>query len=225
MATLDKKELADLYRKRAEHYDLTANLYYLIGFREYAYRKKAVKALNLQPGDVVVEVGCGTGLNFPLLQDAVGPEGKIIGLDLTDRMIGRAEKRVSEHGWSNVELVRCDASGYQFPDHVGGILSTFAITLMPEFDEIIRNGCRALSAGKRWVIADFKMPSNYLSHVSPVLIFLTKPFGVSRELADRHPWESIQKYLRNVSMKEFYSGFVYIAAGEKRERQRHNAKE
>jgi len=216
MATLDKKELTDLYRKRAQHYDLTANLYYLIGFREIAYRKAAVKALGLKQGDVVVEIGCGTGLNFPLLEKAVGPEGKIVGVDLTDRMIGRAKERVSEHGWSNVELVQRDAVEYQFPDHLGGILSTFAITLMPEFDEIIRNGCRALSRGKRWVIADFKMPSNYLSHVSPMLILLTKPFGVSKELAERHPWESIQKYLHNVSVKEFSSGFVYIAEGEKK---------
>jgi demethylmenaquinone methyltransferase/2-methoxy-6-polyprenyl-1,4-benzoquinol methylase len=63
-----EKEIVSLYRKRAKSYDFTANLYYLIGFREQVYRRKSVKALNLHAGDIVVEIVCGTGLNFPLLQ-------------------------------------------------------------------------------------------------------------------------------------------------------------
>lgn len=43
----------------------------LIGFRQQAYREKAVQALHLRPGDTVVDVGCGTGLNFSLLQSAI----------------------------------------------------------------------------------------------------------------------------------------------------------
>jgi ubiquinone/menaquinone biosynthesis C-methylase UbiE len=61
---LNKEEILQLYRKRASGYDITANLYYLVGFREQAYRKKAVKAFNLYEDDTVVEIGCGTGLNF-----------------------------------------------------------------------------------------------------------------------------------------------------------------
>ena len=64
--------IQELYTKRAPRYDLSANLYYLIGFRENAYRKKAVDALQLNPGETVVELGCGTGLNFRYLQDAIG---------------------------------------------------------------------------------------------------------------------------------------------------------
>lgn len=58
---LTRFELTALYRKRAKRYDWTANRYYLIGFREWAYRKKAVAALCLMRGDTVVEIGCGTG--------------------------------------------------------------------------------------------------------------------------------------------------------------------
>lgn len=61
---LSQSELKALDRKRSRWYDFTANLYYLLGFREWAYRKKAVAALNLKPGDTVVEIGCGTGLNL-----------------------------------------------------------------------------------------------------------------------------------------------------------------
>ena len=122
---LDKQAIARLYKKRAGRYDLSANTYYLIGLREFAYRKMAVQALNLEQGDTVVEMGCGTGLNFSILRQRVGPAGRIIGVDLTPEMLEKADKRVRLNGWSNVELIQSDAGAYQFPDTVSGILSTF----------------------------------------------------------------------------------------------------
>lgn len=79
---LDRSEVIEVHRRRARRYDFTANLYYLIGFRLGAYRRAAVARLALRPGDTVVEVGCGTGLNFSLLERAVGTCGTIIGVDL-----------------------------------------------------------------------------------------------------------------------------------------------
>ncbi len=210
-----REDVINIYRKRAKRYDITANLYYLIGFREGAYRKKAVDALNLQRGDTVVEIGCGTGMNFSLLQQAIGHDGKIIGVDLTDDMLAQARKRVEEKGWANVELVVSDAASYKFPECIDGIISTFALTLVAEYDKVVQNGCLALKPGKRWAVLDFKMPSSRVSWLAPLLVLLTRPFGVTVELAERHPWESINKYLRNASMTEFYMGFVYIAAGER----------
>ena len=135
---LSKDELARLYRKRARHYDISANLYYFLGVREFAYRKKAVRALGLKRGDMVVEIGCGTGLNFGLLREAVGSEGRIVGVDFTGEMLAEAAERIAENRWSNIELVQSDAAMYQFPERLDGILSTFAITLMPEYDLIIK---------------------------------------------------------------------------------------
>lgn len=212
-----KYEIVNLYRKRAKHYDFTANLYYLIGFREQVYRRRAVTELNLKSGDTVVEIGCGTGINFPMLQEAVGTGGKIIGIDLTDAMLDQARRRTQKNGWRNVDLVLGDAAEYRFPDGIDGVISTFAITLCPEFDIVIQNGCNALKPAKRWVILDFKMPFGRLSHFAPFAVFITRPFGVTADLAVRRPWESIKKYLQNTSLIEFYMGFVYIATGERRE--------
>lgn len=211
---LSKNEVVNIYRKRAKRYDFTANLYYLMGFREWAYRRQAVAALDLRPGDKVVEIGCGTGLNFPLLQEAVGPEGRIIGVDLTDAMLAQARQRVADNGWSNVDLVLSDAAAFQFPAGIDGILSTFALTLAPEYDQVIRRGSQALAPGRRWVILDFKMPANWLANLAPLLAFLTSPFGVRLEMASRHPWESMERYLHNTRLSEHYGGFVYIAVGE-----------
>jgi ubiquinone/menaquinone biosynthesis C-methylase UbiE len=208
--------MTTLYRKRAGHYDYTANLYYLIGFREWKYRKMAVAALDLHPGDTVVEIGCGTGLNFPLLQAAVGPNGRIIGVDLTDAMLAQARKRVDHYGWANVELVQSDAAAFQFPVGTHGILSTFALTLVPEYDRVIQNGAKALAPGKRWVVLDLKVPSYLPARLGSLLVSMIRPFIVSDEYLTRRPWESVRKYLANVVLTELYFGFAYIAIGERR---------
>jgi SAM-dependent methyltransferase len=113
---LSKDAITDVYRKRAGNYDFTANLYYLIGFREYAYRRLAIEALHLKKGDTVIDIGCGTGLNFARIEQQIGTEGKLIGVDLTDRMLAQARTRIVRNGWSNVELSQTDAAAYVY-DH------------------------------------------------------------------------------------------------------------
>lgn len=208
--------LRDLYRRRAAHYDFTANLYYLLGFREWAYRKRAVAALRLRPGDTVVEIGCGTGLNLPLLRSAVGDTGRVIGVDMTDAMLERALKRVASRRWRNVELTLGDAAAYRFPRGVDAILSTFALTLVPEFDCVIERGARALREGGRWVVADLKLPAGKRrGPLLSLLLTLSRPFGVTLDLGERHPWESLRRHLRDFGMEERYFGFTYVAWGEK----------
>jgi len=213
---LAKKHIADLYQKRAKHYDYSANFYYLLGIREFAYRKTAVEALKSAPGDTVVEIGCGTGLNFRLLRDRVGWEGKIIGVDLTAEMLSEANRRIERNKWTNIELVQCDAGAYSFPEHVDGVISTFAITLVAEYDEIIKRGAAALAPGKRFVVLDFKLPPGWPRWLVKLFVVLTRPFGVTLDLADRHPWESMERHLNLKEFKSFYFGGIYLAAGEKR---------
>lgn len=212
---IEKESIIRLYSRRAGHYNLAANLYYLIGFRLQYYRKKAVKALHIMPGDTVVEIGCGTGSNFPLLEKAVGPTGKIVGVDITEAMLVQARKRIRENEWLNVELVHSDAVSYHYPERLGGIISTFAITLSPDYCEIIRNGALSLAPEKRWVILDFRLPRNWLARFAPLLILFVKPFGGSMEQATRRPWECIDKYLVHTSLTSVYWDIIYIAVGEK----------
>ena len=80
----------------------------------------------------MVELGCGTGLNFELLQEKIGPTGRLIGVDLTDAMLEVTHRRVVDKGWRNVELVQNDALDYDYPAAVNGIISTFALSLIPE---------------------------------------------------------------------------------------------
>ena len=70
-----RADVVGTYRKRARHYDITARLYYALGYPMGTHRRRAVRALGLKPGDTVVEIGCGTGLNFALLEGRSAPTG------------------------------------------------------------------------------------------------------------------------------------------------------
>ena len=210
---LSKEVLAGLYRRRADWYDVSANTYYLIGFRESAYRRRAVQALQLNSGDTVVEIGCGTGLNFELLQQRIGPRGQLVGVDLTPEMLSKAEERVARKGWFNVRLIQSDAAAFEFPRPLGGVISTFALTLVPEYDRVIANAASALSRGKRMVILDFKLP-NWPAWLIHLFVIIMRPFGVTLDLGGRHLWKSVDRHLHTVLFEERYFGGIYICAGE-----------
>ena len=204
------ESLISLYRKRAADYDAS-------GIRGLVpWREAAVQMLALQPGDRVVDIGCGTGLNFGLLRDAVGPQGTIIGVDLTDAMLDQARRRVAEHGWQNVELVQADAAQFAFPAPVDGILAAFALTFMLDAGEVILNGCRALAPGRAWVVLDTAWPDALPLWFRHGLCFLPS-WGITAEVVKRRPWRTVwqtmQQHLGDVERRSFWMGFFYLACG------------
>lgn len=209
-----RTEIQDIYRQRAAYYNLSANLYYLLGFREHAYRKMAVAALRLSPGDTVVELGCGTGLNFPLLHAAVGSEGHIIGVDLTDAMLEQAQNRIDQQGWTNVELINSDAAQFEFPAETRAVISSFAYTLIPEHASLTRKIAAALPSGSRMVILDLKKAEKWPQWLFRFALWITAPFAVTEEYAELHPWEEMHKQLKNFTIRELFFGGAYIASGD-----------
>jgi demethylmenaquinone methyltransferase/2-methoxy-6-polyprenyl-1,4-benzoquinol methylase len=165
---MDKNSIVTAYRKYADNYDLAVKLYRLLGLRIGKYRKLTVDSLELSKGDFVVELGCGTGLNFPPVLDAIGPNGKLIGVDITDKMLDQARNRVEENGWKNVELIQSDIADYKFPSKLDGIFATGAIQYSLQYDNIIQRGYEALKTGKNFVIFDFKMPQGLSRIFAPV---------------------------------------------------------
>jgi demethylmenaquinone methyltransferase/2-methoxy-6-polyprenyl-1,4-benzoquinol methylase len=195
--------------------DFTSSLAYAIGFRDWSYRQKAVDALQLAKGDRVVEIGCGTGRNFALVERAIGPGGALFAVDISETILARARNRAARHGWSNIEFVQSDAATYQFPARVDGVLSTYALVVVPEYDCVIEKACEALKEGKRCVILDQKLPSGPASRLVPLLDLLSRPFAYSGIVGERRLWESVRRHAGNVRVEEFYFGFVYLAVGEK----------
>src|SRR6201989_2825180 len=101
-----REHLIETYRKKAKHYDITSRLYPAPGYPQGAQRRRAVQALGLRPGHSVIDIACGTGLNFPLIEEAIGPDGRIVGVDLTDAMLARARDRIATKPRTQIRLVQ-----------------------------------------------------------------------------------------------------------------------
>jgi len=214
-----KEHIIQTYRKRAANYDFTANLYYLFGYRAWAYRRMAVKTLKLKPGDTVLELACGTGINFPLFQNYIGPMGRIIGVDITDAMLEQAKKRVASQGWENVTLIQYDASKYQIPSNVNAVFSSYALSLFPDTKQVLKNIVDSLIPGGRLVLIELQIPKFWPFWIASTAVTLMKPFAVTEDWVAHRPWETIRKTINdeldNVEVSERFFGLTYIISGEK----------
>jgi demethylmenaquinone methyltransferase/2-methoxy-6-polyprenyl-1,4-benzoquinol methylase len=217
-----RQHLIETYRKKAKHYDITSRLYPAPGYPQRTQRRAAAEALGLHPGDTVIDVACGTGLNFGLIEEVIGPAGRIVGVDLTDAMLAAAHDRIERNGWSNVSLVQADAAEFEFPSDVDAILSTYALTQVPESAEVIARGAAALSAGGRWVVLDLKLPDNTPRWLTRLGIATTGRFASLEEWIVRRPWEVIraamQEQLADLAWTELFFGTAFLAAGSAGER-------
>jgi ubiquinone/menaquinone biosynthesis C-methylase UbiE len=182
-----------------------------------AQRLRTVRALGLRPGASVVDVACGTGLNFSLLEEAIGPGGRIVGVDLTDAMLDQAQDRIKTNGWSNISLVQSDAAEFEFPAQVDAILSTYALSQVPECAAVIAHGAAALSAGGRWAVLDLKVPDRTPRWLTQLGTASVRPFASIDEWIMRRPWDAIrgamQEELADFSWTELFFGTAFLAAG------------
>jgi ubiquinone/menaquinone biosynthesis C-methylase UbiE len=214
-----REHLIEVYRKKAKRYDITSRLYPAPGYPQRGQRRQAVQELRLGRGDTVVDMACGTGLNFSLLEEAVGPEGRIVGVDLTDAMLDQARGRIETNGWSNVSLVHADATEFDFPAGIDAILSTYALTQVPECRDVIAHGAAALSGGGRWAVLDLKVPDSTPRWLAQLGIATVRPFASIDEWIARRPWNAIrmamQETLVDVSWTELFFGTAFLAAGSR----------
>jgi ubiquinone/menaquinone biosynthesis C-methylase UbiE len=212
-----QERLIEIYRGKARHYEIVSHLYPVPGYPLWAQRRRAVQALGLRPGDTVVDLACGTGQNFPLLERAIGPDGQIIGVDLTDAMLAQARRRTERNSWGNVTLVQADATAYAFPAEVDAILSTYAISHLPDCAAVIVRGAEALGRGGRWAVLDLKAPDNAPRMLAQLGAAVGRPFGSIDEWLARRPWEEVraamQDALGDLVWRELCFGTAFLAAG------------
>jgi ubiquinone/menaquinone biosynthesis C-methylase UbiE len=201
----------------AERYDRIAGLIGLFDrllFLPPDLRRRAAACLNLKPGDRVLEIGCGTGRNFPFLREAVGPAGKIYGVDLSRGMLRRARALCRREHWRNVHLTQCDANEYIPCEPLDAILFSLCYNTMPHHRAVLRHAWKHLRPGGRIVIMDGKLPRGLGGKlVLPFCLWLMKHTVLGNPFIE--PWNDLAATADEFEMEEFLFGSWYVCRGTK----------
>jgi arsenite methyltransferase len=109
----------------------------------------------LEPGEDVLDVGCGAGTDSLVAAQMVSPHGSVIGIDMTAEMLAKARAAAEEMGRRNVEFVEAEAERLPFPDErFDVVISNGVIDLIPDKDAVFSELNRVLKPGGRIQVAD-----------------------------------------------------------------------
>jgi ubiquinone/menaquinone biosynthesis C-methylase UbiE len=200
-----------------QRYDRLADVIALFDwlfFLPSGLRKHAVDRLSLQHGDCVLEVGCGTGSNFPFLREAIGATGRIYGVDLSAGMLRKARKLSDRHLWINIHLTEDDAANYVAPEPLDGVLFSLSYNTMPHHLTVLRRVWKQLRPGGRLVIMDSKLPPGLGGKLLlPFSLWMMRHTLLGNPYI--RPWEHHAELVDNFEMQEFLFASYYVCCGVK----------
>lgn len=201
----------DLERSRRQ-YTAVAEGYDRLMRRTRRWQQLAVDRLFLGDGETVLDVACGTGLNFQDLRTAVGRRGRIIGIDSSPEMIERARERVSRSGWTNVDLIEAAVEEADIDGEADAALFSFTHDVLQSpaaVDNILprlKQGGRVSSVGAKWA-PGWAVPVNIGVRLA-ARRFVTTFDGMDR------PWRLLEPYTGNLRLERLALGGAYVAWGE-----------
>jgi ubiquinone/menaquinone biosynthesis C-methylase UbiE len=157
-------------QKRAiQYYDSLAKIYDIIAGKWYYHKARnyAIQQLQLKEGEAVLNLPCGTGQNFEYFQRYLKNTGVVIGIDLSDGMMAQAKKKKAENNWTNVKILKGDATEITkdwiaenvFPPvHIDAVLCDLGLSGFPHWENTIDNMLSLLKPGGIMVIMDWYLP-------------------------------------------------------------------
>jgi demethylmenaquinone methyltransferase/2-methoxy-6-polyprenyl-1,4-benzoquinol methylase len=204
MAGPDPRRAVEKYRHHAPGYDASAA-------RTMALRRRAVALLSLQPGEAVLDVACGTGLSLPLLREAVGPTGRVIGVEVSPEMMAQARSRVAHEGWSNVRLIEASLEDADLGERFDAALFNYTHDVL-QSPRALRNIFAFARPGARVALAGIKHPPAWLFPLRLWRLLKARPYVTTFHGLDE-PWRELRSYLASLEVSPVLLGTNYLAHG------------
>ena len=200
----DRQAALAQYRRRAAVYDFELALFEPV-------RRQAIAQLALRAGDVVIDVGCGTGLSLPLLHGAVGAKGRIIGIEQSPEMMDRARQRVASSRWHNVSLLDSPVESAAIAGRADAALFHFTHDILRHPDALanvfdhLRPGAHVVASGLKWA-PRWAVATNLIVWAA-ALRSTTSLEGMAR------PWSDLAARLEDFEVQPLLMGAAYLAHG------------
>ena len=175
------------------------------------YRQAVVEALPVRRGQVVLDVGCGTGLCHGPLLDKVGPQGSVVGIEESPDMVAVARERIQQEGWHNVTVVQSPAEEAQLPLTADAALFC-AVHDILQSQAALRNVLSKLRPGATVAAGGGKWAALWMVAVNLPVTLLHAPYVRSFKGFGR-PWHHLEHLLDDVHVRELALGSGYILTG------------
>lgn len=203
-------------------YDAVGLVYDVVSLERMVYHRPRLRMLHLlapPPGGIVIDVGCGTGLNLKPLLAAIGPSGHVVGIDASASMLAAARRRVRTAGWGNVTLLRADAADLLVvlrdtgfgPGRVDAVVATYVLSLLPD-DRPVWAAVDALAARRpvRVGITDLAPAASVRTPWRLLHRAAAAAGGVDLR---RQPWRPLAERADDVVEENQLGGHVRLAVG------------
>lgn len=201
-------------------YAAQGRFYDVLSLEAPVYRRPRLRLLHLlapAPGSTVVDLGCGTGLNFPGVVAAIGPQGRLIGVDRSASMLAAARRRVGRSGWSNVVLLQGDVAdldgllgraGVRAAE-VDAVLATFVLSVVAA-DAPVWDALDRLAEGRRLTVAVADIgPADSAPPPLRLVYRLFAALGGARP--ERRPWLRLAARGTTMAREQHLDGHVELA--------------
>ena len=175
------------------------------------YRRAVVEALPLCRGQVVLDVGCGTGLCCGLLREKVGSRGAVVGIEESPEMVAVAREHIASEGWRNVTVVQSSAEDAQIARTADAALFCAVHDIMQSPSALanvlakLHPGAWVAAGGGKWA-SPFMVATNMMTRT------LHAPYVRSFSGFDR-PWGCLEQLVEDVRVREMAFGNGYIMTG------------
>jgi len=175
-------------------------------------RQRAVRRLQLHPGDRVIDAGCGPGGSFPLLVDAVTQSGVVVGVEISPDMALTAKKRVEKNGWTNVEVIVGDAKKVELQGTFDALLLLGAPDVyaspaaLANLAPYLKRDARIVAFGAKLSHRGLGKAFNSIFR----LLFSKATFSSTPQL-DYEPWKTLESCVGALAVEELFFGWMFMA--------------